>query len=179
MDQLKQKQVLMHSDFFDRCHFAIDNGFYIEAIIMEYAAIESRLESICGQLGFLCGQDCIFRKDISVSSRIECLRVYWNNNKSVVLKSKLPDNFFSKNGALKKWIIGRNIVVHGLYKNAQEYTSRLENNMNLAENGLEYAKLLYNEAKRIGRLRKNHPEVFETSVNKCKNSKCKANISKE
>ena len=73
----------MHTDFFDRCESAIQNGFYFEAIIMEYAAIESRLEVICGVLGFPCGKDCKCRKDIMIGSRIDCLRKYRCDNECV------------------------------------------------------------------------------------------------
>ena len=46
------------------CEYVIQNGYYLEAILMEYAAIESRLESVCGVLGLPCGQKCRCRKDI-------------------------------------------------------------------------------------------------------------------
>ena len=29
MNSTQEKQVAMHTDFFDRCRFAIDNGFYL------------------------------------------------------------------------------------------------------------------------------------------------------
>lgn len=73
-------QVLMHKDFFDKCKFAIDNGFYFEAIIIEYAAIESRLESICGQLDFPCSKESPVRKDIKISDRVKCLNYFVKHN---------------------------------------------------------------------------------------------------
>lgn len=33
MEENKKLQVEMHKDFFDRCKFAIENKFYMEAII--------------------------------------------------------------------------------------------------------------------------------------------------
>ena len=52
----KKMQVEMHTDFFDTVDDAIENGFYLEAIFREYAAIESRLEVILGVLGSPCGK---------------------------------------------------------------------------------------------------------------------------
>ena len=49
-------QRLMHKDFFDRCVFAINQGFYMEAILMEYAAIESRMETLLSILGLPCNK---------------------------------------------------------------------------------------------------------------------------
>lgn len=174
MTDLKSKQVAMHKDFFDRCQFAIDNHFYIEALLMEYAAIESRLEALCGIVGFPCGQKCENRRDIKISSRITCLNYYWNHNKDVTNKSKLPECFFSPKGILKKWITKRDCIVHGLYKNAREYQKRMDESRKLAVDGLQYARLLYNETKRIKRLLTNHGDVFDNVILQCRNSKCRA-----
>ena len=61
MDEREKKQVEMHADFFDRCIVALDQGFYLEDIFIEYAAIEARLASICGVAGLPCGRDCNYR----------------------------------------------------------------------------------------------------------------------
>lgn len=164
----------MHTDFFDRCESAIQNGFYFEAIIMEYAAIESRLEVICGVLGFPCGKDCKCRKDIMIGSRIDCLRKYRCDNVAIFTKSKLPLTFFTEKGVLKKWISKRNRIVHGLYKDEIKYSGRIQESKSLAEKGLEYTRLLYNEAKRIRRMKKNHPFILENGIIACENKKCKA-----
>lgn len=174
MNEQEQQQVKMHADFFNRCALAIQNGFYFEAILMEYAAIEARLESICGVVGLPCGKACPFRRDIKISSRISCLRAYWNSNSEIILKSKLPSHFFSNHGELKMWIMQRDGCVHGLFKDEVKYSNRIEANKDLAQSGYEYARLLYNEAKRLRRLWKNHPEKFGKSTIACKNKKCKA-----
>ncbi len=168
-----EKQRQMHKDFFDRCKYAIEAGYYLEAILMEYAAIESRLEAICGIVGFPCGQYCLCRKDIAISTRINCLRVYRNTFKSVFKKTKLSPHFFTEKGTLRKWIDERNRIVHGLFKNEVKYTQRIQNSKDLAEKGYEYARLLYNEANRIRRLTKNHPEIFVSVIPQCKNNDCK------
>lgn len=176
MNQEQTKQVIMHKDFFDKCQFAIDNQFYIEAILLDYAAIESRLEAICGIVGLPCGKNCLYRKEIAISSRIKCLSFLRNHNEAIFKTSKLPQNFLKDSGILKKWITERNIIVHGLYKNSDEYSLRLENNKALAEDGMDYARLLYNEAKRLRRIEKNYPEIFNQTVLICKSKKCKAKI---
>ncbi|MBQ9880005.1 MAG: hypothetical protein IJM45_06175 [Clostridia bacterium] len=142
MKDIEKKQVEMHADFFDRCDFAIQNGHYLEAILMEYAAIESRLESICGVLGLPCGKKCRYRKDIKIGTRIECLRVYRNKNKNIFSKSKLPSNFFTNNGELKTWIGERDIRVHGLYKDGDSFREKMEKNKELSIEGKYYARLL-------------------------------------
>ena len=73
----KKMQVEMHTDFFDTVDDAIENGFYLEAIFREYAAIESRLEVILGVLGSPCGKKVLpdyKRKDVKISHRIECVK---------------------------------------------------------------------------------------------------------
>lgn len=174
MNEKEQRQVEMHADFFDRCRFAIDNGFYFEAILMEYAAIESRLESICGTLGAPCGKDCLCRRDIKISARIECLRLFCNRNVDIFNNSKLPQHFFTNKGALREWIRKRDSFVHGLFKDEVKYKSRVEDNKKQAEMGYEYARLLYNEAKRIRRLKKSKPELMDSSRMYCSCHNCKS-----
>ena len=167
------EQVQMHKNFFDRCCCAMENGYYLEAILMEYAAIESRLEALCGVLDLPCGKSCTCRKDIKISSRIDCLRLYRNKNTSVFQRTKLPQNFFSEKGILRTWIQRRDRIVHGLYKDELKYTERFQGSRDLSKKGYELCKLLYNETKRIRRLKTNHPEQFEGVIALCNNQQCK------
>ena len=159
----------MHKDFFDRCQCAIDNGFYFEAVLMEYAAIEARLEVILGMLGlpcnqYICNED---RQKISISHRVNCIsRIRKNGN--VFEKSKLPDNYFKK---LKKWIDNRNGYIHGLYKNEIQYKNRMKDSKNRAEEGLELCRQLYNEANRIRRLIKKQDLNGEVGIT-CYEERC-------
>jgi len=159
---LSLKQVEMHKDFFDKCDFAIKNGFYLEAIFLEYAAIESRLEIICGVLGLPCNKELPFseRKNVNISQRVLCIKEARHKYPEMFKRSKIEDNFFYKNKLFSAWIIKRNTYIHGLYKNAFEYKSRKSECKELAVNGREYARLLYNEAARLRRLSKSHPELF-------------------
>ncbi len=179
-ENIKKRQVDMHRDFFSRAEYAVENRFYLEAIFLEYAAIEGRLEVILGVLGFPCNKELADekRKHVNISDRIECLRKYRNNNPDVFKRTKLPNNYFTKHGKLQSWIKKRNTFVHGLLKNVDEYAARKKESYDIAKQGLEYSRRLYNEAKRIRNLVKNHPELFAKAVIICQNSNCIA-IEKE
>ena len=152
----------MHKDFFDRCQLAIDNGFYLEAIFLEYAAIESRLEAMLSILGAPCnkGLEANQRCKIDISRRIECLKKIRNHNSLVFAKTKLDTNFFYKKVKLSSWVDKRNRYIHVLYKEACDYNGRIAGAKTLANEGLDYCKALYNETKRLDRLRKSKPESF-------------------
>lgn len=161
-----QLQVEMHKDFFDRCKTAIDSGYYFEALLMEYAAIESRLEIIMGIIGLPCNKNLNAgdRKRIRISDRIECLQVIQKNTE-VFSASKLPNGFFKK---LKKWTDDRNVFIHGLYKNELQYKARMKKIVEASAQGFSYCKLLYNETKRLRRLvqKDKIPDVYSLCVKK-------------
>ena len=173
----KAKQQKMHKDFFDRCSKAIDNGFYMEAILMEYAAIEGRLEVMLGILGLPCNKflEDSERKKVQISHRLECLSKIYAQNDEITAKSKFSKTFFKK---LEKWVGKRNEYIHGLYKNEIKYTQRIKDSQKFAEEGLVYCRKLYNEATRLRRLKKNTPNVFLES-RACLSSKCNMKISVE
>ncbi len=168
MEINKANQFAMHKNYFDKCKFAVDSGFYLEAIFLEYAAIESRLEIICGVLGLPCNKnrDDNVRKSIQISHRISCLN-YLRKNHLVFENTKLSMRYFDK---LNSWINKRNQLIHGLYKNEIQYKSRIAMCKKLAEDGYEYSRLLYNETKRLRRIHNNHPELLIDIM--CHNSKC-------
>ena len=153
----------MHKDFFDRCQTAIDNRFYLEAIFLEYAAIESRLEVILGIFGAPCNKhlESSVRKNIKISHRINCLEKQVTS--PCFEKTKINRKFFKD---IRKWIEKRNKYIHGLYKSETEYNGRIRGAKKIAEDGLELCRLLYNEAKRVNRLLKKNPEIFD-GLNAC------------
>lgn len=171
----KQKQALMHKNFFDRCNDAIDSGFYMEAILMEYAAIEARLEVLLGVIGLPCNkfQDDKVRKNIQISHRINCADKLLKSA-PVFEKTKLEKQYFKKLG---EWIKKRNRYIHGLYKNEIQYSARIKDK-DFAEAGLKYCRCLYDEVNRMKRLQKNHPEMFCHGIS-CASSKCTLNQSGE
>ena len=88
------KQIEMHMDFFDKTTFAIENGYYLEAMFREYAAIEGRLEILLGVLGAPCNKHLPFnqRKDMKISHRITCLSKHYKNTTGIG-KTKLTPHF--------------------------------------------------------------------------------------
>lgn len=167
-DRMAQRD--MHKSFFDRCRYAIDNGFYMEAILMEYAAIEARLEVILGIIGLPCNQflpdDA--RRKVCISHRVACLKKIRKTH-SVFEKSKLPKNYFD---SLEKWIKTRNGYIHGLYKNEVRFKTRMKDSKETAEKGLELCKQLYNEANRIRRLSKKSESISWCQI-RCYTTDCK------
>lgn len=174
--QLGIIQSSMHRDFFGKAREAVRLGFYFEAIFIEYAAIEGRLEVILGLLGLPCNKDLdpMVRKDIKISARIQCLNNFRKSCSKVFEKTKLERDFFSDKGRLKSWIRNRNIFIHGLYKNAEAYESRKRESKEIAENGLELAQIIFNETSRIRRLSKSHPVLLKAECRSCQNKKCPA-----
>lgn len=174
VDLTIEKQVEMHTDFFDRTIFAIDNGFYLEAMFLEYAAIEGRLEILLGVLGAPCNKRLPYekRKDMKVSHRITCLSKFYKSTTNLG-NTKLTPSYFK---SLDKWTKSRNMYIHGLYKNEIEYQERCSQCKNIAEEGLLLTRMLYNEVKRIRRYLKNHPEIELSADNICRTKNCIARV---
>ena len=167
-DRIAQRD--MHKNYFDRCQAAIENGFYMEAILMEYAAIEARLEVILGMLGLPCNQYLSDneRRNVNISCRINCLEEFVKTSKAFD-KTKLNGRYFIK---LKNWIGLRNGYVHGLYKNEITYKTRMKDTKQIALNGYALSRLLYDEAGRIRRQYKKEGFIDKTEM-KCKSDRCK------
>lgn len=145
-NEIKNKSVSVHKSFFDRARAAFDNGYYLEAAMYEYAAIEGRLEVICGLLGCPCNKNLPpeTRSMIKISHRIKCLKALYKKHSACVNgATKISSDFWDN---LRHWTNSRNIYVHGLYKRPELYEQRLAERKQLAEEGLELARLLYNEA---------------------------------
>lgn len=173
MDNEERKQASkMHMSFFDKSRLAIEEGYYLEAVMYEYAAIEGRLEVICGLLGCPCNKelDSSIRKGINIGNRIDCLKKLYRRHPACKdCNTNLDSGFWKR---LKQWTKSRNIYVHGLYKNPSAYISRLEEREALAKEGLDLARLLYNDAKRIRRIVSAHPEKMEYAEPRCKKGQC-------
>ena len=171
-NETRIKSVSVHKSFFDQARAAIDHGYYLEAVMYDYAAIEGRLEVICGLLGCPCNKelDDNKRRSIKISQRIKCLKALYKKHPACKgSTTKITNKYWTR---LSKWITDRNIYVHGLYKNPQLYSSRLDDRYRIAKEGVELARALYNEAKRIRRLEHSHPERMEFSEQHCKGKTC-------
>ncbi len=160
----------MHKDFFGRSQLAIENGFPLEAVFREYAAIEGRLEVILGLLGAPCSKFAKDedRKKINISHRIACLEKAYASSAQLG-NTKLDNSFFTE---LKGWCNERNTLVHGLYKNSLKYNKRSASTEKLAVRGEKYARMLYNEAKRLRRCRNSFPDIDLSAVGECCSEKC-------
>ena len=169
MNEIQKKQVAMHKDFFDRCNTAIVHGFYMEAILLEYAAMESRLEIILGVLGLPCNKflEPDLRRKTKISHRISCLE-YMYKHSPVFVKSCMKKEFFKK---IKTWIKKRNQYIHSLYKNEIAYDQRIDDLKTIAEDGRDLCKTLYNETKRIRRMCEDTPELLAEGIT-CRSKGC-------
>ena len=163
-----EKQRIMHKDFFDRSQLAIDQGFYLEAICMEYAAMEGRLEVLLGVLCAPCNHKLpdTERKKFQISHRIVCLEKTYTEL-DLFENSKLNKSYFK---SLEKWIESRNRYIHGLYKNEIMYEQRVKDKT-LARKGLEFCRTLYDETNRVKRLMKRNPELG-IDIKICASSNC-------
>lgn len=151
MEKKDLKAYQMHVSFFDHVKAAIDAGFYCEAIFLEYAAIESRLEGLCGCFGLPCNRELPDkdRKKVNISQRVECLKERYSLNPMETQRSKteMPVSEWEK---LSKWIgKGRNPYVHGLFKKPEKYFLRMDKISEVATEGYRLADLLYKETKRV------------------------------
>ncbi len=166
----RKEQYKMHKDFFDRAENAIDKGYYLEAIFLEYAAIEGRLEVILGLFSCPCNKDIPSnqRTKINISHRITCLKKLMKNSNHFET-SKLNLQFFK---GLDNWIKTRNQYIHGLYKNSSEYCHRTTEAKRLSESGLEFARMFYNEAKRLRRRIKEGQQFLDYDGEHCFSKKC-------
>ena len=172
MPSPQQAQYKMHKSFFDDCSRAIENNFYMEAILMEYAAIEARMEILLGVIGLPCHQyqEPNVRKSIQISHRLNCAHKL-RQSSPIFEKTKLSGKFFNQ---LSTWTKKRDEYIHALYKNEIKYTTRLNNAKKVATDGLEYCKALYAEVNRLKRLHKNHPDLFSDAPT-CQSAKCNLN----
>lgn len=171
--ELKYMQRDMHKHFFDRLALALENEFYFEAVALEYAAIEGRLEVVMGILGCPCNKELedSKRKDIKISHRITCLKKLFKLH-PLLNNSKLSVEFFAD---LNNWIKSRNVFIHGMYKNALKYNERNHDVKEVAKQGAGFVDTLYNETKKLRIKRNDYQYCGET----CFHKKCQCNINRE
>ena len=172
MDSAEKKiATAVHKGFFDKSRMAIESGYYLEAVMYEYSAIEGRLEVICGLLGCPCNKklEANTRSKIKISNRISCLKALYKKHPACMCKTKIDNKYWDR---LNKWRKSRNMYVHGLYKRPELFVNRMKEAKDLATEGIELARILYNESKRIRRLQKNHPELMNYDEKRCKGNLC-------
>ena len=181
MDEIPEKQRVMHYKVLNSIEEAIKKGMYFEAIHCEYAAIEGRLEVMMGILGYPCNQyaDDEDRRKVNISQRRKCLCACYKRT-ALVEKSKLPASFFEDKKRKKDthlnlddWICKRNTLVHGLCKNALAFEDRALEAKNAAEDGYQICLKLYSEVNRL-RTKTMKAILIRQLPAKCIN-KCKLN----
>jgi hypothetical protein len=166
-----KQQHLMHKDFFDQARKACRQGFYFETIMLCYAALEGRLEVMMELLGAPChrGLPDEQRRNIKISQRVKCAKAAYALGSA--LNGKWTSAAFKE---LDDWLVERNRLVHGLYKNVEKYDFGKAEVKNLAEAGLELTRLLYREIERLKGLIKKTPQI--NIAVKCKNENCKKSV---
>ena len=173
---LGYKASKMHKSYFDKAKQAQDQGFFLEAVFLEYSAIEGRLEVICGLLGCPCNKEleAQLRKNIQISHRIQCLKkIYKRHPACDMSKAKLSRTEWDK---LQAWIKERNTYVHGLFKRPKEYTERIDHLQKMACEGYRITDILYKEAKRLRYLSKHHIEMMAFEEPRCRSGKCQLGV---
>lgn len=150
---------LVHKDVFDRTKKAIENGFYLEAIFIEYAAMESRVLVLLKVLGLPCGTDEI--TNVGIYSKMQCLKSF-TTNETLFGKTYLDKTFFRKT---TEFINSRNFRIHALFSDPLKYNKQRNNDEKVAKSGYEIINTLYKEANRLKGLKKRRPELF--AENKC------------
>ncbi len=167
MDQ-KQRETarLVHKDFFDKCNTAIANEYYLEAIIMEYAAMESRMNVIMSLLGKPCSlcKDTTITHRIGLQNKLKCFKEIIGSNEELFAKSKITSNIMNKT---IKWCNERNNRIHGLYTDTEKYGALVAKNKKCAENGMVFCRMLYNETDRLKRIGRKDPERLKSIKYEC------------
>ncbi len=163
----------VHASFFDKTEEAIERGYYLEAMCMEFSAIEARMTVIMRELGLQCGEKKTSPQhpDIPLKKKFQCLRYYL---KDEVFKDTYFDSA-EEIGRIMDWIDDRNGRIHRLYADIEKYEDMTSKNKILAKQGLLYARTMYDEANRLKNMNKRHPEKMKSFKGKCikNNVNCK------
>ena len=157
---------LVHKDFFDKCKTAIDNGYYLEAIIMEYAAMEARMNVIMSLFEKPCSlcKDTTITHRIGLQNKMKCFKEMIKSNNELFAKSKITN---AKMNDMIKWCNERNNRIHGLYTDTEKYGTLVAKNKRCAEKGFVYCRLIYNETERLKRRNKKEPELLKNIKHEC------------
>lgn len=157
MEAKAKKKV--HAKFYVMSKIAIDKGYYLEAMVLEYSYIEGRVNRIMELLKMPCGlikDDSLYR-EIGLNAKLGCIQNFLKQNTEIFKKSKLSNKTMND---IKKWCNRRNERIHNLYKNIDRYEELISKNKEIAEQGLEYAKIMSEEINRLKRLGDKQSDLF-------------------
>ena len=156
----------VHAGFFDKTQKAIEEGYYLEAICQEYAAIEARTSKIMDSLGMPCGMPKKLKDwpNVPLTTRLRCLK-YFLSDQDLFGKTYFdgPEEIDD----VIKWIDDRNKRIHALYTDTEKYEDMIKANKKLAETGLFYAKTFYSERTRLKNLIAKKPELLDSKRIRC------------
>ena len=170
MEKIKQKEI--HAKHFDKTKEAVENGYYLEAMVLEYSYIEARVNKIMNLLNMPCAivQNHEVYRDIGLNAKLGCIQQFLKQDQLLFEKSKLTNKLIND---IKKWCHKRNERIHNLYKDLDKYESLIQKNKEIAEDGYKYAQLMSEESNRLKRLYNRKLELFKNHNLKCSNGQQK------
>lgn len=131
---------------FKRLKKALDNGFNLEAMFIEYAILEDRTESILRHAG---KWDAYLKKRgknfPTLNSKIETILKQMESNRKDLLNLYFNDDLLDN---ILSWKEERNSLIHALLKQNLEHNKVRA----LAEEGNELVKLLRNRSASYNRM---------------------------
>ncbi len=161
-DEGKRQQQLHRKGFFGSCYKAINNGSYLEAMLLEFAALENRVAVIFRELDMPCStcKDTDIIYNIGLYTKLVCLRKIIQNNEhpAITGNTKLSAKLIRE---IIDWTRRRNKIIHRLYTNPDVYDEMIIKSEGYAKLGMEYASIMYAEANRLKNLKRRHPELFK------------------
>lgn len=110
----KEKNI-KYANLIDKMNKAIEEEFYFEAILLEYAILEDRTESILRHANLMTIDEN--GNDLTLNTKIKTIR---NNAKFIdpYIKKHLTNDLFK---SINEWRIDRNRVIHSLV--TESYTN--------------------------------------------------------
>lgn len=115
---------------------ALNGGFYVEAIVIEYAMIEDRIKSILSSAGISLQSK---GRNNTISKNCDLIISHKIFNESKMVRSKVPQSLVEE---IKIWISNRNNVVHALLSTEFESGQIKE----FAEEGAELLRQIDNKS---------------------------------
>ena len=170
MPELTEEQRLhardVHNDYFRKTYEAIEHGFYLEAILLEYSAMESRMAVIMSILQRPCAlcKDTSITNKIGLATKLKCYKELYNKNPTFFKESMIKKSMLTK---MIDWCNSRNARIHGLYSNTEKYEKLMNKNKRLAEDGYYYALVLYDEAKRLRKINRYYHDQLTALTDIC------------
>ena len=129
----------IYKSMYDNLNKAMKNGFYYEAIFIEYAIFEDRLTAVLkyANVPFLCKSG----RDINITDKIERIekREEFSNK---FVKERLTNELMQE---LRQWLKKRNELIHSLAN--IPYDS--ETVKKIADEGYELVKKISNKSKSV------------------------------